>query len=65
MATNKTTTTHHVKGVKVFHVHTVPSKVAVDSTFGFRGIVFNNSTATTLRAVLTFARAVSLDIALI
>jgi len=44
--TNKTTTTHHVKGVKVFHVHTVPSKVAVGSTFGFRGIVFNNSTAT-------------------
>jgi hypothetical protein len=41
-----TTTTHHVKGVKVFRVHSVPSKVAVGSTFGFRGIVFNNSTAT-------------------
>jgi hypothetical protein len=44
--TKKTTTIHHVKGVKVFHVHTVPSKVAVGSTFGLRGIVFNNSTAT-------------------
>jgi hypothetical protein len=44
--TNKTATTHHVKGVKVFRVHTVPSKAVVGSTFGFRGIVFNNSTAT-------------------
>jgi hypothetical protein len=44
--TKKTTTIHHVKGVKVFHVHAVPSKVTVGSTFGFRGIVFNNSTAT-------------------
>ena len=44
--TKKTTTIHHVKGVKVFHVHTVPSKVAVGSTFGFKGIAFNNSTAT-------------------
>jgi hypothetical protein len=43
---SKTTTTHHVKGVKVFRVHTVPSKVAVGNTFGLRGIVFNNSTAT-------------------
>ncbi|PWU78630.1 MAG: hypothetical protein DLM72_21560 [Candidatus Nitrosopolaris wilkensis] len=41
-----TTSTHHVKGVKVFRVHTVPSKVAVGNTFGLRGIVFNNSTAT-------------------
>ena len=41
-----TTAVTHVKGVKVFRVHTVPSKVAVGSTFGFRGIVFNNSTAT-------------------
>ncbi len=45
-----TTSTHHVKGVKVFRVHTVPSKVAVSNTFGFRGIVFNNSTET-----ITFA----------
>jgi hypothetical protein len=48
--TTTTTTTHHVKGVKVFRVHTVPSKVAVGDTFGLRGIVFNNSTAT-----ITFA----------
>src|SRR5438309_5110765 len=41
-----TTSTHHVKGVKVFRVHTVPSKVAVGNTFGLRGIVFNNSTTT-------------------
>ena len=48
----KTTTTsaHHVKGVKVFRVHTIPSKVAVGNTFGLRSIVFNNSTAT-----ITFA----------
>jgi hypothetical protein len=49
--THKTTSTpHHIKGVKVFHVHTVPSKVYVGNTFGLRGIVFNNSTAT-----ITFA----------
>ncbi|MDQ6666930.1 MAG: hypothetical protein M3Y53_01740 [Thermoproteota archaeon] len=47
---SKTTTAHHVKGVKIFRVHTVPSKVAVGNTFGLRGIVFNNSTAT-----ITFA----------
>jgi hypothetical protein len=45
-----TTTAHHVKGVKVFRVHTVPSKVVVSNTFGLRGIVFNNSTTT-----ITFA----------
>ena len=44
--TKTTTAVTHVKGVKVFHVHTVPSKIVVGSTFGFRGIVFNNSTAT-------------------
>lgn len=44
--TTTATSTHHVKGVKVSRVHTVPSKVAVSNTFGFRGIVFNNSTAT-------------------
>jgi len=43
---SKTTTPHHFKGVKVFRVHTVPSKVAIGNTFGLRGIVFNNSTAT-------------------
>ena len=45
-----TTKAQHIKGVKVSRVHTVPSKVAVGSTFGLRGIVFNNSTAT-----ITFA----------
>lgn len=43
---NKMTTPIHIRGVKVFRVHTVPSKVAVGSTFNLRGIVFNNSTAT-------------------
>ncbi|PWU82439.1 MAG: hypothetical protein DLM72_01930 [Candidatus Nitrosopolaris wilkensis] len=47
---SKTAAAHHVKGVKVYRVHTVPSKVGVGSTFGLRGIVFNNSTAT-----ITFA----------
>jgi hypothetical protein len=41
-----TTSAQHVKGVKVFRVHAIPSKVAVGNTFGFRGIVLNNSTAT-------------------
>jgi hypothetical protein len=45
-----TTSAHHVKGVKVFRVHTIPSKVAVGNTLSLRGIVFNNSTAT-----ITFA----------
>lgn len=50
-SSSKTTTTaHHVKGVKVSRVHTVPSKVAVGSTFNLRGIVYNNSTTT-----ITFA----------
>ncbi len=40
----------HIKGVKVLKVHTVPSKVAVGSTFGLRGVVVNNSTDT-----ITFA----------
>jgi hypothetical protein len=40
----------HVKGVKVLKVHTVPSKVKSGITFGLRGIVVNNSTAT-----ITFA----------
>jgi hypothetical protein len=45
---SKTTATssHHVKGVKLFRIHTIPSKVAVGITFSLRGIVFNNSTAT-------------------
>src|SRR5262249_39847454 len=50
-STNTTTAVHHVKGVKVFHVHTVPSKVAVGDTFGLKGVVFNNSTT----ATITFA----------
>jgi len=48
--TTTTTSTHHLKGVKVFRIHIVPSKVIVGNTFGLRGIVFNNSTAT-----ITFA----------
>lgn len=40
------TTPTHVKGVKVLRVHTIPSKVAVGSTFNLRGVVINNSTAT-------------------
>src|SRR5205823_11060622 len=49
--TTTTTAVHHIKGVKVFHVHTVPSKVVVGSTFGLKGVVFNNSTT----ATITFA----------
>src|SRR5437763_9016472 len=49
--TTTTMAVHHVKGVKVFHVHTVPSKVFVGSTFGLKGVVFNNSTT----ATITFA----------
>lgn len=42
--------TVHIRGVKLLHVHTVPSKVAVGNTFSLQGIVLNNSTAT-----ITFA----------
>ena len=49
--TTTATAVHHVKGVKVFHVHTVPSKVVVGSTFGLKGVVLNNSTT----ATITFA----------
>ena len=35
----------HIKGIKVLRVHTVPSKVAVGTSFGIRGIVVNNSTS--------------------
>jgi len=47
-ATTSTTTkkANHLKGVRVFHIHTVPSKVVVGNTFGLRALVFNNSTAT-------------------
>src|ERR671922_2578161 len=51
VATTATKAIHHVKGVKVFHVHTVPSKVVVGNTFGLKGVVLNNSTA----ATITFA----------
>jgi hypothetical protein len=44
------TSAHHVKGVKVFRVHIIPSKVAVGNTLTLRAIVFNNSTGT-----ITFA----------
>lgn len=36
----------HIKGVKVLHVHAIPSKVGVGNSFSLRGIVINNSTAT-------------------
>ena len=44
--TATTTTHHHIKGVKVLHVHTIPSQVAVGNAFNLQGIVFNNSSAT-------------------
>jgi peptidoglycan/xylan/chitin deacetylase (PgdA/CDA1 family) len=48
--TATTTTHHHIKGVKVLHVHTIPSEVSVGNAFNLQGIVFNNSSAT-----ITFA----------
>ena len=48
--TSGKTSSIQMNGVKVLKVHTVPSKVKVGSTFGLRGIVINNSTAT-----ITFA----------
>lgn len=41
-----TTAVMHIKGIKVLRVHTVPSKVAVGTIFGIRGVVVNNSTST-------------------
>ena len=49
----------HVKGIKVLKVHTVPSKVTVGSTFGLRGNVINNSTATIIFANGTCASSLS------
>ena len=34
----------HIKGVKVLHVHAIPSKIGVGSSFRLKGIVINNST---------------------
>ncbi len=48
--TSGKTTSIQINGIKVLKVHTVPSKVTVGNTFGLRGIVINNSTAT-----ITFA----------
>jgi hypothetical protein len=48
--TSSKTSSIHIVGVKVLRVHTVPSHVAVGNTFGLRGTVINNSTAT-----ITFA----------
>lgn len=48
--TSGKTSSIQINGVKVLKVHTVPSKVTAGSTFGLRGIVINNSTAT-----ITFA----------
>jgi hypothetical protein len=45
-----TSTHYHIKGVKLLHVHTIPSKIAVGNTFSLQGIVYNNSSAT-----ITFA----------
>ncbi len=45
-STAAATTHHHVKGVKVLHVHTIPSTVTVGNAFKLQGIVFNNSSAT-------------------
>lgn len=44
-STKTTAAVTHVKGIKVLRVHTVPSKVAVGTDFGIRGIVVNNSTS--------------------
>jgi peptidoglycan/xylan/chitin deacetylase (PgdA/CDA1 family) len=48
--TNATNIAHHIKGVKLLHVHTEPSVVAVGKRFNLQGIVYNNSSAT-----ITFA----------
>jgi hypothetical protein len=45
-----TPTAHHISGVKLLSVHTIPSKVAVGNTFSVGGSVLNNSSAT-----ITFA----------
>jgi hypothetical protein len=49
-STHHTQAHYHIKGVKLLHVHTIPSKVAVGNTFSLQGIVYNNSSAT-----ITFA----------
>jgi hypothetical protein len=57
-----TTTTHHqTKGVKILGVQTLASTVVVGSTFGIRGYVINNSTATITFANGTCNSPVSID----
>lgn len=48
--TSATPTAHHISGVKLLSVHTIPSKVIVGNTFSVGGSVVNNSSAT-----ITFA----------
>ena len=55
-----TASARHVKGVKVFRVHTIPSKVAVGNTFSLLGIVFNNSTTTIIFANGTCSSPISI-----
>jgi hypothetical protein len=45
-----TPTAHHISGVKLLSVHTIPSKVIVGNIFSVGGSVLNNSSAT-----ITFA----------
>jgi hypothetical protein len=44
--TTHTPAHNHIKGVKLLHVHTTPSKIVVGNTFSLQGIVYNNSSAT-------------------
>jgi hypothetical protein len=62
ITTVATTTSHNqIEGVKILHVHTMPSSVAVGNTFSVQGIVFNNSTATITFANGTCNSPVSID----
>jgi hypothetical protein len=62
ITTVATTTSHNqIKGIKILHVHTMPSNVAVGDTFSVQAIVFNNSTATITFANGTCNSPVSLD----
>ena len=45
VSASNSATHYHIKGIKVLHVHTIPSKVYVDNTFSLRGTVVNNSTS--------------------
>jgi len=45
-ATTSSITAHHIRGIKVLQVQTMPSTVAIGGTFSIQALVINNSSST-------------------